>query len=90
MGFKVSIVGYVAVAAAASFLYGAGTQAAALKIDPRCAKFSDRLGCTRALRNGGRIYNEGARTHWTSARDTSSGRPANRAFFQWIIDNGGH
>jgi hypothetical protein len=60
MGRKISIVGYAAIALAGSFLCGSEAQAAAaLKIDPRCAKFSDKLGCTCALLNGGRIYTDG-------------------------------
>jgi len=64
-------------------------QGAPLKIDLRCAKFRDKLGCTCALLNGGRIYTEGAHTGWASARGTSSGRPTNQAFTQCIIDHGG-
>ena len=91
MGRKISIVGYAAVALAGSFLCGSEAQAAAaLKIDPRCAKFSDKHGCTCALLNGGRIYTDGARTRWASAIGTTKGRPTNQAFTQCIIDHGGH
>jgi len=90
MGRNASVVRYAVAAAAISWLCGSAAQAAALKIDPRCAKFSDKLGCTCALLNGGRIYTEGARTHWASARGTNNGRPSNQAFTQCIIDHGGH
>jgi hypothetical protein len=89
MGRKVSVIRYAVAAAAIAFWYGGAAQAAPMKIDPRCAKFSDKLGCTCALLNGGRIYTDGARTRWASAIGTSSGRPTNQAFTQCIIDHGG-
>jgi hypothetical protein len=64
------------------------TESAALQIDPRCARFSDKLGCTCALQNGGRIV-YGTRTRWVSAGDTRGGRPTNQAFTQCIVNNGG-
>jgi len=75
MGRKISSVGYAVMAAAMSFLWAAAAQGGALKIDPRCAKFSDKLGCTCALLNGGRIYTDGARTRWASARGTTRDPP---------------
>jgi hypothetical protein len=65
------------------------TESAALQIDPRCAKFGDKLGCTCALQNGGRIVT-GTRPRWVSAGDTRGGRPTNQAFTDCIIKNGGH
>ncbi len=64
------------------------TEGVALQIDPRCKTFSDKLGCTCALQNGGYIV-YGARTRWASARQTTSGRPTNQAFTQCIINHGG-
>ena len=90
MGRGVAIIRYVVGAAAGCLLWAATTQAAALRIDPRCAKFGDKLGCTCALLNGGRIYTDGARTRWASAIGTTKGRPTNQAFTQCIIDHGGH
>jgi hypothetical protein len=89
MGRKISIVGYAVVAAAICFLGGVAVQATVLKIDPRCAKSSDKLGCTCA-RLGGRIYTDGGRTWCASARNTDHGGASDRAFTQWLIDNGGH
>lgn len=89
MGRKVSVIRYAVAAAAIAVLCGGAAQGAPLKIDPRCAKFRDKLGCTCALLNGGRIYTKGAHTGWASARGTSSGRPTNQAFTQCIIDHGG-
>lgn len=89
VGRKVSVIRYAVAAAAIAVLCGGAAQGAPLKIDPRCAKFRDKLGCTCALLNGGRIYTKGAHTGWASARGTSSGRPTNQAFTQCIIDHGG-
>jgi hypothetical protein len=86
---KISIVGCAVVAAAICFLGGVAAQAAALKVDARCARSSDKLGCTCAL-NGGRVHTDGGRTWCASAKNTNSGRAADRAFFQWVIGNGGH
>jgi hypothetical protein len=63
------------------------TQADALSIDPKCQKMRDKLGCTCALQNGGRIYSGG--TRWASARQTNRGRPTNQAFTDCIVRNGG-
>lgn len=57
----------------------------AQKIDPRCAKMKDPMGCTCALENGGYIRPDG---RWASARGTNNARPTNQAFTQCMMKRG--
>jgi hypothetical protein len=59
------------------------TEAAAQKIDPRCTRMRDPVGCTCALENGGYITTQG---NWTANKPgrggTDAGRHLNEAFYQ--------
>jgi hypothetical protein len=60
------------------------TCAAAQKIDPRCAKMRDKIGCTCALQNGGHILPQG---RWTAnrpgqTRGTNAGHHLNEEFYK--------
>src|SRR3974390_1861592 len=59
------------------------TESAAQKIDPRCARMRDPLGCTCALETGGYITRQG---RWTANRpgrgSTNAGRHLNEDFYK--------
>ena len=59
------------------------TQAAAQKIDPRCMRMRDKIGCSCALENGGYITRLGT---WTAnkpgRRGTNLGRHLNEDFYK--------
>jgi hypothetical protein len=70
-------------------LCSTGTESAALQIDPRCAKASNKLSCTCALQNGG--YRTFTTRNWTViSSNTRDGRGStNDAYAQCILKNGG-
>ncbi len=59
------------------------TDAAAQKIDPRCQRMFDKIGCTCALENGGYITRLGT---WTANKPgrtgTNSGTYLNEEFYR--------
>jgi hypothetical protein len=66
--------------------------AAAQKIDPRCSTMKDKLGCTCAVQNGGKVYYKPGdrKPSWASVvgKGTNTGGATNQAFTQCLIRHG--
>lgn len=76
-------------AAMAAILWLVATSADAQRIHPECARknFSDKIGCTCALENGGAIVpRQGGGWRWVSKRSGRQG--VNEPFVQCMIRNG--